>query len=563
MTADYLSNLTGYSDLVSRLIVEELYRQNVSTYAVSPGARLIPLLEAIKLHEKTNIKIFNDERASAFWAQGHAKASGLPVVVLTTSGTAVCNLLPGVTEAYQSNMPLIIITCDRPWELHYAKANQTILQKNIFKDFTKLQIDLPAIEEKIFPESILANIAQLVSCSLSGTPVHLNIAFRKPFAQENFSLEKLPENEASLIQNWFYKKEKFIHYSSKSNLPEQNDLDYLINKIDATNSPLIIAGPLKNKTTLSELSNKLKTPVFADLDSGVRSTQEGICSLYNLYCDQIETEPDLILYFGDRIVSERLKEFLTRQDCLKILISDYALRQDAIENDFLYFERKIIAEPAKIISVLNYKTSSKESSKLFDNCISLEKETQKQLKEEKQWSEVAALRKITALADQNTAIYHSSSLLLRELEYFAEFNGQNVKCNRGTVGIDGVLASALGYAEGSNQKTFLLIGDQALLYDLNSLALLQNSKLHVFLINNSGGAIFNLLPHKNINNILFNEHQTKFADICKGFNINYKKISSFKDLKPQIEAIGSCNNPTFTELQFDNKISSVTFLNYL
>ena len=112
----YLEHSKSSSDIVARFIVEELYRNGVRQYAIAPGARMIPFMRAVQDHPKTYFQLFNDERSAAFWAQAYSRSSNIPTALLVTSGTALANLLPGVMEAYYSNVPLVVITSDRPWD---------------------------------------------------------------------------------------------------------------------------------------------------------------------------------------------------------------------------------------------------------------------------------------------------------------------------------------------------------------------------------------------------------------------------------------------------------------
>ena len=125
---------------------------------------------ALNSQAKVRVKTINDERSAAFWAQGMSRA-GKKVCLLCTTGTAAANYLPGIVEAYMSDLPLIAITCDRPWELHNGGANQTVKQKDFYKDFVALNIDIPALDKSIHAHSLLANVTELVNtCLLYTSP---------------------------------------------------------------------------------------------------------------------------------------------------------------------------------------------------------------------------------------------------------------------------------------------------------------------------------------------------------------------------------------------------------
>ena len=124
----------GLAHLHATVVVEELRRCGVGLFCLSPGARAIPLVLALENNPAVEMKLFNDERSAAFWAQGAAKGGMLPCLVCT-SGTAATNYLPAVAEASLAGTPLLVLTTDRPFELHYAKANQTLPQHDLFAPF--------------------------------------------------------------------------------------------------------------------------------------------------------------------------------------------------------------------------------------------------------------------------------------------------------------------------------------------------------------------------------------------------------------------------------------------
>src|SRR5262245_13907136 len=162
--------------LHAAVVVEELRRCGIEMFCLSPGARAIPLVLALQDNAAVVTKLFNDERSAAFWAQGAAKGGVLPCLVCT-SGTAAANYLPAVIEAALAGTPLLVLTTDRPFELHYAKANQTLPQRDLFSPFVEAEFDVPAPEQRLLLHALLANLDQAVfEMRRSARPVHVNIA---------------------------------------------------------------------------------------------------------------------------------------------------------------------------------------------------------------------------------------------------------------------------------------------------------------------------------------------------------------------------------------------------
>src|SRR5215813_6817708 len=188
--------------LHATVVVEELRRCGVEVFCLSPGARAIPLVLALEEQPAVVTKLFNDERSAAFWAQGAAKSGVLPCLVCT-SGTAAANYLPAVVEASLAGTPLLVLTTDRPFELHYAKANQTLPQRDLFSPFAQATFEIPAPERQLFLHALLADLDQAVfEARRTARPVHLNMAYRKPFVDETFTIDSLPPGEVADLDRW-------------------------------------------------------------------------------------------------------------------------------------------------------------------------------------------------------------------------------------------------------------------------------------------------------------------------------------------------------------------------
>ena len=176
-----LKSAKSLAHLHATVVVEELRRCGINIFGLSPGARAIPLVLALEDNPAVVTKLFNDERSAAFWAQGAAKSGMLPCLICT-SGTAAANYLPAVVEAALAGTPMLVLTTDRPFELHYAKANQTLLQRDLFSPFAQRVFDIPAPEQRLWLHALLADLDQAVfEMRRTARPVHVNIAYRKPF----------------------------------------------------------------------------------------------------------------------------------------------------------------------------------------------------------------------------------------------------------------------------------------------------------------------------------------------------------------------------------------------
>lgn len=469
-----------------------------------------------------------DERSLGFWALGYSKAKQIPCVVITSSGTAVANLLPAVVEASQSNVPLILLTADRPAELRDTGSNQTIRQPGIFGDYVRWGIDLQAPTENVPLRSTLTCIANAMrySCSPSDPgPVHINCQFREPLHPTNVEW-----NRSALegLSNWLVGNEAFTGISIGTYGPPKNIDRTLFSKIQACRKGLIVVGELSNREDVMasvKLAEALGWPVIADVLSGIRvgnRTRGNRMNLINYY-DHILLEeelwghmqPDIILHLGGRMTSKRLSNFvqwcvLNESSCSEwIQVNRYLSRFDPPHlvhgridcplPDFLEAIRRhgiiknSVQKYSENISALNDLASSSINGVL--DSVSL-------------LSEAHVARLISDRLPQGHGLFVGNSMPIRDMDMFgaplviddcsSQYIGSPIAANRGASGIDGILSTASGFADGLGRKCTLIVGDISFIHDINGLNMLRTGGLQppltVVLINNSGGGIFDFLP---------------------------------------------------------------------
>ena len=205
---------TAYSNrLWANLIVEELVRSGVGLFVMAPGSRSTPLTTAVAAHPEARHRIHFDERGTAFFALGYARATGRPAAWITTSGTAVANGFPAVVEASVDEVPLLLLTADRPPELRATGANQTIDQVKIFGGYVRWQFDLPAPSPDVRPEVVLTTVDQAVyrTRRASAGPVHLNCMFREPFLPDK---EQTYRRDVADLGAWTQNAQPYTRYAA-------------------------------------------------------------------------------------------------------------------------------------------------------------------------------------------------------------------------------------------------------------------------------------------------------------------------------------------------------------
>ncbi len=499
-----MNQLWGY------LIVEELLRNGVNYFVISPGSRSTPLTVAVAQNAQAHKIICLDERAAAFHAIGYTRATGNPAVLICTSGTAAANYFPAVIEAAMDNLPLIILSGDRPPELRQTGANQTINQVNLYGDYPVWQFDLPCPTVEISPNVVLTTIDLAVSKSRQspGGVVHLNCMFREPLAPTDAPVE-IP---ASLVK-WCKSRSPFTRYAAKITISTPIEIQYLLDIIHTTAKGILVVGQLKSPGEIQaviQLAERLNWAVFADIQSGLRLRQDfpNLIHYFDrlLLTDRVSEleQLDTIVQIGTRIVSAQLLKWIEKYPPTNyIAIADHPDRYDPnhlvsfrIESDITYLCDRLCQQlPQFSLStwVQKLRTASDRIGVTAAKFLKTSKLT-----------EPLIARTISELIPSQYGLWVSNSMPIRDLDMFgvgeiAEDSpsfSPRVGANRGTSGIEGAIASATGFAVGLQTPVTAIVGDLSSLHDLNSFALLQHNSqpVIVVIINNDGGGIFSFLP---------------------------------------------------------------------
>jgi 2-succinyl-5-enolpyruvyl-6-hydroxy-3-cyclohexene-1-carboxylate synthase len=563
--------------LHAAVVVEELRRCGVGVFCVSPGARTIPLILALEDNPAVATKLFNDERSAAFWAQGAAKGGMLPCLICT-SGTAAANYLPAVAEASLAGTPLLVLTTDRPFELHYAKANQTLPQRDLFAPFAPVAFDIPAPERRLFLHALLADLDQAVfEARRTSRPAHLNMAYRKPFVDEAFAVESLPPEEVSELERWLGHDTPYCEYLLPRSCLAEPDTRRIVDRIAAAGEIACVAGPLAPTSpigALRTLATHLAAPLFADINSGLRfdGHQGPVLALYNLYLRGAVSQlapAELVLYFGDRIVSEPLREYLEVQQGELIVCSPYPLRQDAIENEFIYPTMKVWGDPCAFAANLLAALPSRQPAALARALAARESAAQHRLDKLLDTPAAGPVAEGPLIYDVfrhihgDSAVFLSASLIFREAEYFVPCLQKTlyVGANRGATGIDGVLSSGIGFGDALQKPCTVLIGDQALLHDLNALGLVSctNVPVYVIVINNHSGAIFHFFDLGATGERLRNPHPWSFRGAAENFHLAYVCPSSRESFVAAYQEAQARRESTVFEIVVDGEASVQLF----
>ena len=552
----------------SRFLIEELRNHGVNHICIAPGSRSSPLTLAAANTEGITTTVHLDERGLAFYALGYARGSGKPAAVITTSGTAVANLFPAVVESSMDQVPLIILSADRPPELRQTSANQTIEQVNIFGNYVRWHQDLPCPDEAISPHMLLSTVSHAVARSIEPVagPVHLNCMFREPLIPE--------ENNTNLPDNWEnINRADGSPYTIKSSpllLPAQESITRFIDVIKNIKHGIVVVGSLRNnkeRQAILEICEMIGWPTFCDITSGLRLTKSIIqVSYYDLILSSDKFtkhfQPDTVVHLGGRFVSKRLQQFIERSrptNYLQVNQSSSRLDPGHLVSEHI---RCHLDSFYHALQSNDFVTDAPIAKSPWHQASSMaENELDKLLDMNGNLNEPAAVRLISRILPDNGALFLASSMPIRAADMYAatEKNIYAVAANRGASGIDGTLASAAGYANGIGKTVTCLIGDLALLHDFNSLLLLKGSvqKVVVIVFNNNGGQIFNLLSVSKLKDTFekyfVTPHDLKFEQAAAMFAMPYNNVTTLSDLEKAYTQALSRSESSLIEISLDPK----------
>ncbi|HEY9863332.1 MAG TPA: 2-succinyl-5-enolpyruvyl-6-hydroxy-3-cyclohexene-1-carboxylic-acid synthase, partial [Candidatus Obscuribacterales bacterium] len=540
------------------VLVETLAQLGLKTAIICPGSRSTPLTVAFAQHSSIESIPILDERSASFFALGIAKKSGLPTVLVCTSGTAGANFYPAIIEAKESRVPLLILTADRPPELRDCHAGQTIDQVRLYNYYPNWQTELsvPSLDLGLlrYLRQTLIYAWERSQFPMGGV-VHLNIPFRDPL----YPLCQ-PETEVlkTLLTDDFFAQINLSKTLTLSNFDVSNYFKLWYNY----SKGIIICGvdqpqnPVTYCQAIAYLSKQLNYPVLAEGLSPVRNYSNlnpYLISTYDLILRNStlaeKLAPEVVIQVGDLPTSKTLRTLLEQQQPDYFILDPSYHNLDGLHGKTTHIRISIEQLSKGINQAKNSEKIIVEKSKLYSNFwYELEAQSRNAIDEKLNPIQSLIEPKIAWLLSQilpeNTPIFIANSMPVRDVEFFWHPNNLNIQpfFNRGANGIDGTLSTALGIAH-HQQSSILLTGDLALLHDTNGF-LIRNKfigHLTIILINNNGGGIFEMLPISQFDPP-FEEYFTtpqniNFAQLSATYNINYEQIQSWKQLQQKLNPL--------------------------
>jgi 2-succinyl-5-enolpyruvyl-6-hydroxy-3-cyclohexene-1-carboxylate synthase len=482
-------------------LVDELSRCGMRHAVTSPGSRNAPIALTLAADERIDAVSAIDERAAGFMALGMAKASGRPVAVTCTSGTAAANLLPAVVEAHEARVPLIVLTADRPPELRDVGAGQAIDQLKLFGSAAKWFVEVGNGE----PGREWATHVRALACRAWWTagggrpgPVHLNLPLREPLA---------PVVEELEVADWQGRDDgrPWVELREHSSAPDADDVQGLAERIAAVPRGVIVCGGSGDEAlaeAVTRLARESGWPILAEPTSSLRCGEHDLSHVvahYDVVLREAQVaaafRPRLALRIGDMPTSKSLRSWLAEID--QVVIDPHAAWNEPTRTAATLLHADPVRACDALATAIEVRGTSADSGwvglwRSADELVS------SAFAESPKGFEARAYAGIEGSLSEDALVWISSSMPIRYVESYFPSSPKPIRflSNRGANGIDGVVASAAGAAHATGRPTVVLIGEIALSHDVGGLLAARRAgiDLTIVCVNNGGGGIFDFLP---------------------------------------------------------------------
>mgnify|MGYP000917414084 CR=1 FL=1 len=528
--------------LLAQSIIQICLAKGIKNIVISPGSRNAPLTIGFVNNPEFNCYSIADERCAAFFAVGIAQQTQKPVVVVCTSGSALLNYYPAFAEAFYSQIPLIVISADRPQSKIDIGDGQTIRQENVFKNHSLYNANLT--EEASVENDLNINKAINKAFDKKG-PVHINAPFEEPLYQTVSKLDV--DVTISAVNKSHYKisVKEIIEFTNIWNQSKKKLILVGENKPNMIDAEIIEAlAKDKSVVVMTETTSNLQHPSFLNnIDTIITPfTKKEFNAL----------QPDILITFGGMVVSKRIKAFLREYkpthhwhidtlrgyDTYGCLTQHFKVNPNQFFNQFLPFTIPIES---------NYFS-------IFDAIAKLREKKHQEYLAKIPFSDFKAFEKIIPSLPENSMLHLSNSSAIRYAQLFAIKPSIQVFCNRGTSGIDGSTSTAIGAAVANERPTVLIAGDIGFLYDSNALWNEYTPKnFKIILINNGGGGIFRILPgHEEtpvFNKFFETSHCLTAEQLAKMYGFEYSIASDEMSLEKSLKSLYAQNDkPSILEI---------------
>lgn len=574
---------------LSQTVVTLCKTHNVKHIVISPGSRNAPLTIGFTNDDFFTCYSIVDERCAAFFALGIAQQTQEPVAVVCTSGSALVNYYPAISEAFYSNIPLVVLSADRPKHLIGIGDGQTIKQKNIFGEHVlysaNLKLDLKegenalpenempifkSIENKLerflglqkdiqsYNESEIHDA--LTVAKLSFGPIHINVPFDEPLYDTVDELLIMPkpfkiQSRADRVDDFEIKNLLDVWHSAKRKMIlvgvlQPNSIEAQWIQEIADDDSIIV---------LTETTSNLHHPdFFPGIDKMIAPLdEEGFKAL----------QPDILITFGGLIVSKKIKSFLRTYKPGYHCHVGLAKANDT----FFCLDKHIKLHPNTFLKAFLPLVTHHTKSTYKMNWLGVRQKRRKKQEDYLQtipFSDFSVFNSILKRLPKQSMLQVGNSSAIRYTQLFQLLKSVDVFCNRGTSGIDGSTSTAIGAATVSQQRTTLISGDLSFFYDSN--ALWNNyipKSFRIIVINNEGGGIFRILPGEkdteNFERFFETKHHLSAKQLCEMYGFDYSEAKNIDTLEHKLDAFyTNSKRPKLLEVFTPSKINDKVLLEY-
>lgn len=535
-----------------QILVDLLKQNEIKDIVLSPGGSDIPLIHSIETDDFFTCYSVVDERSAAYFAMGVAQQKNRPCACVCTSGTAVCNYLPGITEAFYQSVPVLAITADKNPYFQGQLEIQKIDQRNIFNGVIKKSVELPVIsnEDDEWLCNRLVNEALLELTHHGAGPVHINVPVVG--RTDLYDDKKLPAERKISIITWEDGIDTWKKYADK---------------LAAAKRILFVVGQNVNfdeesTALLNEIYKRCNCIFSVEHLSNVAccgcvytypiSEINGLTSLEKLV-------PDIVISIGNNLAAYNLRPFLRRHykeiENWRITLSHEV--RDAYKCLTTIFETKLNSFLSRMLELI---PQSNQNNGEYKACW--DKELSKITVPEFDFSNMYIGKKVSEIIPENSILHLAILNSTRIMQYFQLANGVTTYSNVGALGIDGCVSSFAGQAAATSQLAFLVVGDLSFFYDMNAIALRSiGPNVRIILINNGGGSEFHFIMGKDkiptLNDYISAEHGNVAAGWATSLGYDYYYASTKEELDGIIDKFGQKSDvpmflEVFTDMEFDS-----------
>ena len=541
---------------LSQLVVAYCVAYDVEHVIISPGSRNAPLTIGFTNHPKIKTYSIVDERCAAFFGLGIAQQLRKPVALVCTSGSALLNYYPAVAEAFYSDIPLIVISADRPKHLIDIGDGQTIRQENVFKNHSLYNANLiEGIEHEARNTKLISKA--LKTAILKRGPVHINVPFDEPLYE---TVNLIPARD--IVANTHDYRYKMPH-----------NFEYFGKKWNACSKKIVLVGAnypnQKLQEQLIELAKDNSVLIFTEstsnlfADKFINSIDKLIAPLNDV--EFLDLKPEMLISLGGMVISKKVKQFFRKYKpkhhlhvdeknapntfhCLKY---HFDITPTVFFDNFLKYTKPVISSYQK-------------------RWLSVKKDrnaTHTQFLKKVEFSDLKVVDTLLKNLPDNIQLQLANSSIVRYTQLFDSNPTLKIFCNRGTSGIDGSTSTAIGAAYIIKGQTVFITGDISFFYDSNALwnKYIKND-FRIILINNGGGGIFKILPEPSKTNVLDyfeTQHQLTAKHLCGMYQFQYISAANDEELHLQLKTFfNKGKTPKLLEIFTPNELNDKVLKSY-